>query len=492
MAQVLYRKYRSKSFADVVGQEHITDTLQKAIKSGRISHAYLFTGPRGVGKTSVARILAHEVNGLPYEDESIHLDIIEIDAASNRRIEEIRDLRDKVHIAPTSAKYKVYIIDEVHMLTREAFNALLKTLEEPPEHCIFILATTEAHKLPETIISRTQRFEFKSIANASAVGHLAYLAKKEKIDIDKGALELLAEHGAGSFRDSIGLLDQLSASGQKITEQTVREFLGLPPAKLVQALSAAIESGDSKAALACLDELRDQGISAAATAKLLAKNLRQAYIASPQSWMGRALKDLIEVPASTRPLENLEIVVLEACAANLELAVPRSSAASVKSPEIQVKVAAPKIEIESPAKIEEVKKELMTEVAKPKKPRIVSELNDQAWEEIVAKVKEQAASLYTALRLATPEVADGKLTLAFQFPLHQKKVSQAQHRELIGQIVAQVTGQDLIIESVVDKSKKPQPKQEKKPEPKPVKTKPDNGSLESISNIFGEAEVIES
>src|SRR3989338_6378000 len=172
MGQALYRKYRSKSFSEVIGQEPITETLEKAIKSGRISHAYQLSGPRGVGKTSVARILAHEVNKLTYKDESIHLDIIEIDSASNRRIDEIRDIRQKVHIAPTSAKYKVYIIDEVHMLTKEAFSALLKTLEEPPAHCIFILATTEPHKLPETIISRTQRFNFKPIETAKAVVHL--------------------------------------------------------------------------------------------------------------------------------------------------------------------------------------------------------------------------------------------------------------------------------------------------------------------------------
>src|SRR5476649_2136159 len=203
MGQVLYRKYRSRSLDEVIGQKHVTDTLKNALKSGRISHAYLFTGPRGVGKTSVARILAHEVNGLPYTDESIHLDIIEIDAASNRRIDEIRDLRDKVRIAPTSAKYKVYIIDEVHMLTKEAFNALLKTLEEPPEHVVFILATTDVHKLPETIISRTQRFSFRSIAVPDAVKHLRFIANSEKIKIDDEALELIAERGDGSFRDSI-------------------------------------------------------------------------------------------------------------------------------------------------------------------------------------------------------------------------------------------------------------------------------------------------
>src|SRR4249920_1372704 len=145
MGQALYRTYRSKKLSEIVGQEHITTALDHALKNDTISHAYLFTGPRGVGKTSVARILAHEINGLPYDESRQHLDIIEIDAASNRRIDEIRDLRDKVHIAPSSAKYKVYIIDEVHMLTKEAFNALLKTLEEPPTHAVFILATTETH-----------------------------------------------------------------------------------------------------------------------------------------------------------------------------------------------------------------------------------------------------------------------------------------------------------------------------------------------------------
>ncbi len=226
MGQALYRKYRSKSLDTVVGQEHITTTLAHALKSGTFAHAYLFTGPRGTGKTSIARILAHEINGLPYEDDSAHLDIIEIDAASNRRIDEIRDLRDKVNVAPAIAKYKVYIIDEVHMLTREAFNALLKTLEEPPAHVVFMLATTEVHKLPETIISRTQRFMLKPVELSKVAAHLRTIADGEGIAIDDEALAMIAAHGEGSFRDSISLLDQTRGHDGAVDSAYVRQLIG--------------------------------------------------------------------------------------------------------------------------------------------------------------------------------------------------------------------------------------------------------------------------
>jgi len=239
MGQALYRKYRSKSLGEIIGQEHITTTLANALQQGRVSHAYLLTGPRGTGKTSIARILAHEINGLAYDDEA-HLDIIEIDAASNRRIDEIRDLRDKVNTAPSAAKYKVYIIDEVHMLTKEAFNALLKTLEEPPAHVIFILATTEAHKLPETIISRTQRYSLRPVPSEQVVAHLKSIASQEKITIDDEALQLIAEHGEGSFRDSISLLDQAGSSSDTVTRSDIERILGLAPGAYIDNLQCRL------------------------------------------------------------------------------------------------------------------------------------------------------------------------------------------------------------------------------------------------------------
>lgn len=262
-----------------MGQSHITRILQRAIASGHIAHAYLLTGPRGVGKTSIARILAHEINGLPYTDESTHLDIIEIDAASNNSVEDIRDLRDKVQVAPTSSPKKIYIIDEVHMLSKSAFNALLKTLEEPPEHVVFILATTDVDKLPATILSRVQRFNFRAISPRDAAKHLAFIAKQEKIAITPDALELIAEQGKGSFRDSISLLDQLrSLSDETIDRTMVAEVLGLAQDELVEGLLAAYATADIGRAARLIDEAEAAGTPAELLAEQLLGIARQRVI----------------------------------------------------------------------------------------------------------------------------------------------------------------------------------------------------------------------
>ena len=263
MSRALYRKYRSKKLSEVVGQKHITTVLENALKQGKIAHAYLFTGPRGVGKTSIARILAHEINNLPYSEEDNHPDIIEIDAASNNGVDDIRQLRDNVQVAPFSAKYRVYIIDEVHMLSKAAFNALLKTLEEPPEHAVFILATTDAHKLPATIISRTQRFVFRFISKEDVCAHLEFIAKNEKINISKEAIEIIAERGEGSFRDSISLLDQISSiveKSEKITANLLEETLGLAPKMQINALISAFENQNSNEILQIVRDVHNSGV----------------------------------------------------------------------------------------------------------------------------------------------------------------------------------------------------------------------------------------
>ena len=257
----LYRKYRPVRLEDVVGQEQVTAPLLGSLKAGKINHAYLFVGPRGCGKTSVARILAHEINGFKYEVEDDYVDIIEIDGASNRGIDDIRELREKVMIAPTTGKYKVYIIDEVHMLTKEAFNALLKTLEEPPSHVVFIMATTDAIKVPVTITSRAQSYVFKLATPDVMMGFLKDISEKEKISISDDALKIVVKRGGGSFRDSLSLLDQISTlSDKEITKEMVVSAMGLPQDEKINELLSTYLTGDVVRITTILKDLLSSGI----------------------------------------------------------------------------------------------------------------------------------------------------------------------------------------------------------------------------------------
>lgn len=261
--QALYRMFRPQSFNDVVGQEHVTKTLRNAISKGKQSHAYIFSGPRGTGKTSIAKVFAKAINCLnPHDGEPCNEcaickgitqgtngDVIEIDAASNNGVDEIRNIRDKVKYAPSESKYKVYIIDEVHMLTTGAFNALLKTLEEPPAHAIFILATTEPHKIPPTIISRAQRFDFKAISTEQIVERLRFVAQEQSLDYEEAALEFIAKASEGGMRDALSIMDQAIAFGDEhLTLQDVLDVTGSVDEASLNELFNDIVNGNVKEA----------------------------------------------------------------------------------------------------------------------------------------------------------------------------------------------------------------------------------------------------
>ncbi len=269
MYQVLYRKYRPKVFSDVYGQDHVTSTLKNEIKNGRVSHAYLFTGSRGTGKTTCAKILAkavnceHNVDGEPCNecevckglDNGSIYDVVEIDAASNNGVDNIRELRDETNYAPSRGKYRVYIIDEVHMLSTGAFNALLKTLEEPPAHVIFILATTEVHKLPATILSRCQRFDFKRIQPETMAVRLKEVAGLEGLNLDDDAAVLIARIADGALRDGLSILDQCAGRSKEINSDLVSEVAGLAGREAMYKLSDCIANSDSNTAMSIISDL---------------------------------------------------------------------------------------------------------------------------------------------------------------------------------------------------------------------------------------------
>lgn len=312
--QVLYRKYRPKTFDEIIGQDHVVRTLKGALLNNRVGHAYLFSGPRGVGKTTIARILAKSLNCANFPkisegnfdgkssirqslDEGGHaipcnkcsscqetndgrsLDIIEIDAASNRGIEEIRNLRDSARVAASSGRFKIFIVDEVHMLTAPAFSALLKTLEEPPSHVVFILATTDPHKVAPTILSRVQRFEFKKISPENINARLRNLAKLEKISIEEPASRAIALSAEGSLRDAESSLSKLIAfAGESITMEHVEQILGIIPSEVHQSFFEALVTNNREAALKIIESLYNDGVSLDVFAKQFIEYVRFALL----------------------------------------------------------------------------------------------------------------------------------------------------------------------------------------------------------------------
>ncbi|HET9588744.1 MAG TPA: DNA polymerase III subunit gamma/tau [Anaerolineales bacterium] len=289
MSQALYRKYRPKNWDEVVGQDHIIQTLKNAITADRVAHAYLFAGSRGTGKTTLARLLAKAVNCTDPDpakrpdnecdhckavNENRFLDLIEIDAASNTSVDDVRDLRDKINFSPSQGKYKIYIIDEVHMLSTAAFNALLKTLEEPPPHAIFVLATTEIHKIPATVLSRCQRHEFRRLPVDEIVAQLQRIIKAETIQADDDALIQIARQSAGGMRDAISLLDQLSSTGDRITLALAQTVLGTATSQSVLDIISSIMEHDPAHGLETIHRALDAGADARSLARQIVEYLR--------------------------------------------------------------------------------------------------------------------------------------------------------------------------------------------------------------------------
>lgn len=489
MGKALYRKYRSKSLAEIIGQEHITTTLKNALKNNQISHAYLLTGPRGVGKTSVARILAHEINKLPYEEEKQHLDIIEIDAASNRKIDEIRDLREKSRLAPTSAPYKVYIIDEVHMLTKEAFNALLKTLEEPPAHVVFILATTELHKIPATIISRTQRFAFRPINNSDMVDHLKDISSKENIKISEDALELIAQHASGGFRDAISFLDQIKSVSDDIDVSDVEMVLGRPNNTVITELLSAIQNGDTQNVFTILATLNSSGYSASIINESLIYEGHKSLQNSYNRIILKLLEELLKVETSVNKEIALEVAVIKVISENFDAEKPYLQESKPEPQKITTKpkITKPKADLEAkmPADAHD---EPPKEKAVNPKTTVSDEEFVNSWKNVLGDIKKTHNTLYSILNNAEAAFSNEEysIILNFRFPFHLKKAGEAKNQEIIKSAIKNHMSDNYGV--ILKKQTKEAVKADKKTV-SAVKAQSDS-VISSVINVFGGGEVV--
>lgn len=462
MAVALYRKYRSKSLDDIVGQTHVTDILRRALDADKIAHAYLLTGPRGVGKTSIARILAHEINNLEYTDESEHLDIIEIDAASNNGVDDVRELRDKALIAPAQAKKKIYIIDEVHMLSKPAFNALLKILEEPPAHIVFILATTDFDKLPDTIVSRTQRFHFRAIEPEELTQRLAAIAQKESIKIDREALTLLGERSRGSLRDGLSMLDQVRHSNDgsvAITRADVEHSLGLATSEEIAALFSALSAQHAEKIISAIDTISARGVSATTLSTQLVEHITRQLASQPQ--LVHLLEGLMETPRSPHPETKLLVTLLAGSVAKPKNvahiahtpATPHVSA-PVATPASRPKIISPPAAKSTAAAKPATTKQTPPEesVAPPSSPSAQYAPFDAStfnWQAILEHTRANYTALYAILSKCSPEVKDDRVILYAGRKFNKTKLDSAKYRPLLSEIFAHTgAGADVHIETI--------------------------------------------
>lgn len=484
MSQALYRKYRSRSLDEVLGQDHVTNILRRALEQGKIAHAYLLTGPRGVGKTSVARILAHEINNLPYDEDISHLDIIEIDAASNNGVDDIRALREKAQVAPVSAPKKIYIIDEVHMLSKPAFNALLKTLEEPPAHVVFILATTDADKLPATILSRVQQFFFRPIPVDIMAHQLMTIAEKEGFTIEADAARLIAERSRGGFRDGISMLDQLSAlasADKPLSASDVVQYLGLSATETLENLLELYQQHDAPEALNLLGELEKTGTDPVVLSHQLLSLLRARLHQRPE--LITLVKQLIEIDRHPHPDLKLLTIFMDngeqVTDTSPELASPliaspkttakppltnskspidkpEPSVSDTETPAAQPAESLPKTALKYQQANDSTDKVTIDAAPADHQPTSNNPPDPTAtdidWDKIIALAKEQSFAVATLLQKCGWQRDGNTLTLYAGNAFAKKKLDNAKNRPLIATIVQQVTGTELDIATIGQKA----------------------------------------
>lgn len=513
MTQALYRKWRPQTFDEVVGQEHVVRTLRNALLSGRVHHAYLFAGPRGTGKTTTARLLAKAVNCLEPEpakrpcnhcaickaiNEGRLMDLIEIDAASNTSVEDVRELRERVGYRPSDARYKVYIIDEVHMLSTAAFNALLKTLEEPPPHVIFVLATTEPHRVPATVLSRCQRLDFRRVPLADIVARLRYLTRQEGIQADEDALHLIARYATGSVRDAESLLDQLAAyTDRVVTVEAVRAALGAGDEETVVALTDALAERDVGRGLAVINDAADRGTDPRQFARQMTDHLRtlllvrlgaavplqiseslrpavqaQAARFTPRQ-LSRALRLFGQAAADTRttwqPQLPLELAFLEAVlsedggeseqrsgrgeeAPRAEPTASRPTATTTPPPPATRPASPTTRPVTYPARSPQTTapEPSVREEPPPGEGGISLEEVTQRWNDLLRLLRPINHSLEALMRSGKPlKVEGGALLIGFAYPFHRDKVDEEANRRAVEDALEKLLGQPVRVRCVL-------------------------------------------
>jgi len=494
--QAWYRKYRPKTFDEVVGQEHIKTTLLNQVKSERIGHAYLFAGPKGTGKTSLARILARSVNCLgnnpsfakategsvnndkkgalgepcgtcnncsAFENNQM-IDLIEIDAASHTGVDNIRELVGQINLAPSLGKYKVYVIDEAHMLSRGAFNALLKTLEEPPSHAIFVLATTEPHKLPATIISRCQRFDFRYLSVRDIADFLKRIAKEEKIKIDDEAVLFLAEQSEGSLRDGISLLEQAASMGSELTKERITRWLGFVDWSTVYELTKLALERDAKQTIDRVNQLYLDGYDLTRLAEAWIKIVRQMLAVKLGNSVNATEDQSRKLMGLTSGLTIAQVIwMLEESmkAASeikmaalpqipLELMIVRTVQMLGEKEEDKKDTPDKPIDTPPPAKADDEGPSIPRgDVSTDQKTK--AKKADINWPSIVQQVRSLSPTLGAMLGQATASFEDGELILRFKISFYKEAMEQSNNQQLLRQVLKS-SGMGCTIKCLVDKS----------------------------------------